>query len=34
MTDVVETAYDENGVDLTIERQEENEETKHHGFKR
>lgn len=34
MTDVVETAFDENGVDLTIERQEENEETKHHGFKR
>lgn len=34
MTDVVETAFEENGVDLTIERQEENEETKHHGFKR
>ena len=34
MTDVVETAFDENGVDLTFERQEENEETKHHGFKR
>ena len=34
MTDVVETAFDENGVDLTFERQEENEENKHHGFKR
>ena len=34
LTDVVETAFDENGVDLTIERQEENEENKHHGFKR
>lgn len=34
MTDVVETAFDENGVDLTFERQEENEETKYHGFKR
>ena len=34
MTDVVETGFDENGVDLTFQRQEENEETKHHGFKR
>ena len=34
LTDVVETAFDENGMDLTFERQEENEETKHHGFKR
>ena len=34
LTDVVETALDENGVDLTEIREEENEETKHHGFKR
>ena len=34
LTDVIETAFDDDGVDLTVERQEENEETKHHGFKR
>ena len=34
MTDVVETAFDENGVSLTEEREEENEETKKSGLKR
>lgn len=34
LTDVVETSLDENGVDLTVERQEENKEMKHHRFKR
>ena len=34
LTDVIETAFDDDGTDLTVERQEENEETKHHGFKR
>ena len=34
LTDVIETAFDDDGIDLTVERQEENEETKHHGFKR
>ena len=34
LTDVIETAFDDAGIDLTVERQEENEETKHHGFKR
>ena len=34
LTDVVETAFDDDGMDLTVERQEENEETKHHGIKR
>ena len=34
LTDVIETTFDDDGIDLTVERQEENEETKHHGFKR
>lgn len=34
LTDVIETAFDDEGIDLTVERQEENEETKHHGLKR
>ena len=34
MTDVVETAFDENGVSLTEEIEEENEETKKSGLKR
>lgn len=34
LTDVIETAFDDDGTDLTVERQEENEETKHHGMKR
>lgn len=34
MTDVVETAFDENGVSLTEEKEEENEETKKSGLKR
>lgn len=34
LTDVIETAFDDDVTDLTVERQEENEETKHHGFKR
>ena len=34
LTDVIETAFDDDGTDLTVERQEENEETKHYGFKR
>ena len=34
MTDVVETVFDENGVSLTEEREEENEETKKSGLKR
>ena len=34
LTDVIETAFDDDSTDLTVERQEENEETKHHGFKR
>lgn len=34
MTDLVETAFDENGVSLTEEREEENEETKKSGLKR
>lgn len=34
LIDVIETAFDDEGIDLTVERQEENEETKHHGLKR
>lgn len=34
LTDVIETAFDDEGIDLTVGRQEENEETKHHGLKR
>lgn len=34
LTDVIETAFDDEGIDLIVERQEENEETKHHGLKR
>ena len=34
MTYVVDTAFDENGVSLTEEREEENEETKKSGLKR
>lgn len=34
LTDVIETVFDDEGIDLTVERQEENEETKHHGLKR
>ena len=34
LTDIVETALDEDGTDLTEVREEESEETKHHGFKR
>lgn len=34
LTDVIETAFDDEGIDLTVERREENEETKHHGLKR
>lgn len=34
LTDVIETAFDDDGIDLTVERQGENEETKHHGLKR
>lgn len=34
LTDVIETAFDDDGTELTVERQEENEETKHHRMKR